>query len=235
MMAQCTYLGHVFNIEYDPNDSTGIGSLTEIVRKNDYVFNKFVGHKDKVFMDIGANLGVATVVMAKLNPQSIVYAFEPYKKAYDMMLRNIELNSLTNVKTFNVAVSDKRTKMLKLSVLNVMSGANSTHANTDRFLDTFSADFNPAEIGYETVEGVSFDDVLTDNKIEEVYLLKIDCEGAEYDIIYNSELFQQKIVKNMVGEFHDLKYNVVRNNTKDLLEYCRTYVYGVIKVSELIN
>jgi len=66
-------------------------------------------------------------------------------------------------------------------------------------------------------------------------LLKIDCEGAEYDIFYTSEKIKEGIIKNVVGEFHDLVYNnTPRNESGKLIEYCREYVSGIVHVSTLI-
>ena len=123
----------LFEVEYDPKDYTGLGSIKEIVVNNDYLLDQFINQKDKFFIDIGSNLGIATIIMAKLNPQSTIYSFEPFKKAYDMLVNNIKLNSLTNVKTFNLAVSNKTNKSLKINIPETMSGASSTYAEQHLF------------------------------------------------------------------------------------------------------
>ena len=67
-----------------------------------------------------------------------------------------------------------------------------------------------------------------------IELLKIDCEGAEFEILYNSDFFQKNIVKNMVGEFHNLCYNTtVKNTSQELINYCKLYVKGILKITEL--
>jgi len=211
-----------------------LGSILEIVTRNDYKLDKFAGQKNKIFIDIGANLGIATIIMAKLNPESIVYSFEPIKNVYDMLVNNININSLTNVKTFNMGVSDRKTKSLKLSVLNNMSGASSTYANENLFKNKWSELFeNRANYQFNIVDCVSLDEFITTNGITEIELLKIDCEGAEFDIIYDSELFKERIIKNLVGEFHNLCYNNALNKSQELIEYCKKYIDGIVKVSIL--
>jgi FkbM family methyltransferase len=53
---------------------------------------------------------------------------------------------------------------------------------------------------YEEVVTISFEDLIRDR---EVGLLKIDCEGAEFDFLYNKDLSK---VKYIVGEFHNFLF-----------------------------
>jgi FkbM family methyltransferase len=216
-----------FEVEYNENDSSGLGSIREIVTNNEYILNKFVNQIGKVFIDIGANIGIATIIMAKLNPESIVYTFEPFKEVYELLIKNIELNNLTNVRAFNMAVTDKNGYM-ELLVNKTMSGANTIYSNKNNFNNAY---FNT---DIQLIETISLDEFLNKNNIYEIYLFKIDCEGSEYDIIYGSELFKHNIVKNMVGEFHDLKCFVNTNkNSTDLIKYCHEYVENKVKISTL--
>lgn len=224
-MKSFCYHNYTFNVEYDPLDNSGLGSILEIVTNNEYQLNLFTDNKDKVFFDIGANIGIATIIMAKLNPESIIYSFEPNKLIFEMLLKNIKFNNLTNVKAFNLAVSNKINKHLTLSLHNTWSGASSTCADQHKFFDHWNTNNS------YTVDCISFDDVINNNNIDSIHLLKIDCEGAEFDIIYDSELFKTGIVKNMVGEFHDLKYNKIFNKSKNLIDYSKNYITGLVNIS----
>lgn len=57
-----------------------------------------------VVADIGANIGAHTVALASLVPDGLVYSFEPLPFLYRMMVGNVALNGLTNVKHFPIAV-----------------------------------------------------------------------------------------------------------------------------------
>jgi len=61
--------------------------------------------KDMVCLDIGANIGYHTVLMAKL--ARLVYAFEPEKSNQELLDKNIKENNLTDVGVFHCAVLDK--------------------------------------------------------------------------------------------------------------------------------
>ena len=219
---------NTFVVKYDPTDMTGLAAINEIVTDNVYVLDKFVNLEGKVLIDIGANIGIATIIMAKLNPKSIVYAFEPFNKSYELLLENIKANNLSNVIPFNLAVSNKTNKKLNLSIFGLWSGANSTNSDPNLF-----GQFYGINKENQIIECISFDKIITDNNINEIYLLKIDCEGAEYDIIYDSDKFKNGVVKNIVGEFHDIKYMKNEKRSTKLIEYCKKYVEGVFKIEVL--
>jgi hypothetical protein len=92
--------------------------------------------------------------------------------------------------------------------------------------------FNQEIISYY-VDCISLDEIIIQNNINEVELLKIDCEGAEYDILYNSISLKNKIIKSMVGEFHNLKYNKLENTGEQLILYCKEFISEIFKVSIL--
>ena len=53
-------------------------------------------------------------------------------------------------------------------------------------------------------------------------MLKIDCEGAEFDILYNSKQLQAGNIEYIVGETHS--FDKKKNNRESLLEYLEKYV-----------
>lgn len=58
-------------------------------------------------VDVGANVGLLTVLLAaQVGPSGHVYAFEPERKNFELLRRNVELNSLANVTLIRKAVSD---------------------------------------------------------------------------------------------------------------------------------
>lgn len=60
----------------------------------------------KNILDVGANIGVHSVVYSNYLTTGQVYAFEPQKVVYDILLQNIDINNCPNVTTFNIGLSD---------------------------------------------------------------------------------------------------------------------------------
>jgi FkbM family methyltransferase len=227
--SELTFNNNIYKVCINEHDPSGQGCINEIFINNEYVLNSFNNLKTSI-IDIGANCGLATIILAKQNPESIIYSFEPHYPTFELLEENVKINNLTNVKLFNIAVSDSSDKKLQLINNPGCSGGNTTCSD----VSVFSKYCNSEEISYSTVDCISLDDIISKYQIDSIELLKIDCEGAEYEIIYSSVNFKNKMVKNIVGEFHNLRYNnKADNNNNKLLEYCKQHVDGICKITML--
>lgn len=220
-----TYNSQSYTVLKNNNDPSTNGCIIEIVKRNEYRLEQFSSRENGTFIDVGANCGIATIILAKQNPNSIIYSFEPDPSVYKVLEENIKLNNLSNVILFNKAMCRKETKTIELCLHPNYSGGNTTCAEKTVF-------------GNNTiVECVSFDEIIDKYKISTIELLKIDCEGAEYEILYESEHFKERIVKALVGEFHNLAYNKkITNknyNANNLIEYCKLYVDNLLPITIL--
>ena len=65
------------------------------------------GSEKKNFFDIGANIGWYSIMVAKSNRNVLVHSFEPIPKTYQSLVKNVDLNSLSNISTHNFGFSDK--------------------------------------------------------------------------------------------------------------------------------
>lgn len=233
-----------YDLYIDPSDPSGNGCVDEIVHRDEYILTNFKKSGGAI-IDIGANCGVATIILAKQNPETIVYSFEPHIPSFNLLEKNVKVNNLTNVKAFNLAVSDVSGKTIKLFHSPICSGGNTTCSDPNTFVSHFDYDFKSQNKLYieSEIKTISLDDIISNNNIESIDLLKIDCEGAEFEILYNSKSLIDGYIKNMVGEFHDLIYNTqtqttqntqtTKNNSETLLNYCRNYIEGIVKISIL--
>ncbi len=121
-------------------------------------------------VDIGAQSGLYTL-FAKYLPNSKFYSFEPFKPTFKLLNDNIKLNELTNVETFNLALSDNK----GISNFNVCLAHNGLHtmgSNPLRFKD----------IQQIQVETDTLDNLFYEKNIP-VHFIKIDTEGFEYFIL----------------------------------------------------
>ena len=55
-------------------------------------------------LDMGANIGIWSILLSKKFEKSNIYAFEPIKKTYDLLQKNIDLNNVKNVKIYNYGI-----------------------------------------------------------------------------------------------------------------------------------
>ena len=60
------------------------------------------------FIDIGSNIGIYSILMAKNHSNLTIHAFEPHKDAFKRLKKNIHLNSFSNrVYLYDYALSNK--------------------------------------------------------------------------------------------------------------------------------
>jgi FkbM family methyltransferase len=122
-------------------------------------------------LEIGANVGYYTILMGKLvGKTGKIYAYEPYPRSVDILVRNLELNNLTDiVEVHNLAVSNENTvKKLYLGKA----------SNVHSLMNYKSGDGNADYIEVETKD-IKEILISAGRKID---LLRMDIEGHEREI-----------------------------------------------------
>lgn len=220
---------------YMGNDDSGLGSIIEMIDNKEYGLERFVNIKNEVIFDIGANHGLATIILAKQNPDSMIYSFEPNPVIFNILKTNVEKNNLLNVVLVNKAVhSEKNLKLIKHPLCSGASIMGVNKEKMDNYYNIQNPVYGKTTIEEISIDTISMDEILTMFKIKNIHLLKIDCEGSEYDIFTSSKfLFNEIKIDNIVGEFHDLSYNEVNLTAADLVSLCQTNINGIIDIKIL--
>jgi FkbM family methyltransferase len=139
----------------------------------DQILDRFIPKQSDVVIDVGAHLGRHTIIASKRVGQTgKIVAIEAHLENFKMLNRNIKLNRLTNVIPLNYAVYSNQTK-LKL----YMPDEESSHHSTmlERVGETRKK--------FVEVNANTLDNLLQQNGVEEVNWIKIDDEGAEFEVL----------------------------------------------------
>jgi FkbM family methyltransferase len=157
-------------------------------------------------VDIGGHLGMFSITLALRNPFLRIYAYEPHPDNYALFQRHLALNRVSNVELYPEALSgDGRPLDLRGSAIN--SGAASALAATLSDRCVFG------------IPSLTLDQVFARHGIARCRLLKIDCEGLEYEILSATRIWDR--VDHLCGEFHTNKILASRNcSPKALREFC---------------
>ena len=81
-----TYLGESFKFIDSSEKSKTINYIASEILKGDYTFDNITFNVGDVVIDIGAHVGMVSIVLAKLNPAITVYAFEPIPTNYNAFI-----------------------------------------------------------------------------------------------------------------------------------------------------
>src|SRR5690554_953635 len=99
---------HGHRIDVFENDYIGrkIASNGLYEKENLELLNRILHRMSHaVVLDVGANIGNHALSFSTQARQ--VYAFEPLPEVFEVLERNIEQNGITNIQTFNFALSDE--------------------------------------------------------------------------------------------------------------------------------
>ena len=175
------------------------GDLTFLVRggmydsqiiNEDIKYGYMIPNDARMVIDIGAHIGSTAILAAKKG--SFVIAFEPDLENFSMLRDNIIINNVgSRVLCVNKAVGVPSKRMLYKHKTN--SGCYSLDKN------------NASTKMYEScmVDVVSLESIFKEYSIDACDVLKLDCEGAEFDILINLDDIYFKNIKQISLEIHE--------------------------------
>ncbi len=163
--------------------------IREIWKWDDYFLSSLTPGTQGWIVDVGAHIGAFAVKAHDLFPGRPVVALEPAIENFRLLERNLERNGCLGVLPLNVALA-----------------ANS--GSIELFMDPKNTAGHSTALERPTarrVQAVSLSDLWSEHRIDDVYLLKLDCEGAEYEILESPDFAKLgSRINNVVFEHHPL-------------------------------
>lgn len=199
-----------------------LGHVLEIFETNTYLQNL----KDFIVIDIGASTADSSVYFAMKGAKK-VYGVEPMKESFDIATYNVNINNLeSKVHLINAALSNKTGKV-ELTVSSQNPNANSL--NPTETVKTSGIIYDSIRV----VETISLREIYSQFNLTRIDLLKMDCEGCEYEVLQNIEQEILSSIDNIVLEFHDgIKFlpDFLEKNGYNVI-YDRPVGIGILKAS----
>jgi len=165
-------------------------------------------------IDIGANMGITTVTVArKIGRRGKLYSFEPTPEYFNILKENVSSNGLENVKVYELAVTDQvgrapfYQKGLSSGIV-FEEGAKKFEVST-----------------------TSIDRFLSEGKIGRIDLIHMDCEGSELLVFKGAK---ETLRKNKVKIFCEIHHDFLKQlgqSIEDLIEYLQGLEFQVQSVS----
>ncbi len=146
--------------------------------------------EDWTVIDIGAGLGDFTIYAARRCIKDIVYAYEPFPESFFLLQENLRLNHIQNVRPFLYAVGAQA----GYTDLYVASGEAVQYSTACRASKPHEAFRVPV---------LSLDQVLSEIQSPVCDYLKVDCEGAEYEIFFHASDLTLRRIRHICLEYHD--------------------------------
>ena len=150
----------------------------EVIRKASYSI-----------LDIGGHLGFFSIIASLLNPEIPIYTYEPHIGNYELLKTNLKNNRIKNVYPKQLAVSDwaGETEL-------IISKEDLNHSLEKAIEPTGKV---------QKIQTTTLQRIFEKNHLKQCDLLKLDCEGSEFKIIYSAPKTLFDKISNIFLEYHD--------------------------------
>ncbi|MGH7787496.1 MAG: FkbM family methyltransferase [Candidatus Binatia bacterium] len=158
----------------------------EIWFKDDYRLRNDRLPAGATVVDIGANIGMFALFAAAEQRAARVVAFEPFPESFALLQRNATRNHLTAIEAVPLGIAGS-------------AGTRTLHMQGRHGVHSLFGTSGEAV----TIECVTLDEAFTRQHIAHCDFLKLDCEGAEYEILLNASPAVLARIDRIALEYHD--------------------------------
>ena len=186
---------------------------------NSIFFNKIYGvpNQEKIIIDIGANKGFFSIFFAhQLKEKGVkIYSFEPHPNTFELFQRNIHDNGL-----------EKTITAFQKSVSGVSHLTQKFYVARDSFDYSLYNEYKSDE--EVLVENITLQEIIKQNNIEQIDLLKLNCEGAEYEILMRTPIEYLEKIQSIRMEYHNFELDGKVFNILPLIRFLTDNNFKVV-------
>ncbi|WP_273446926.1 FkbM family methyltransferase [Neolewinella agarilytica] len=193
----------------------GVSVAKAIFRGREYA-DYFPFYEEATVVDIGAHFGYFALFAAgNLAPSAKIFAVEAEESNVGVLKANVTTNNCQNISIHHLAMAGE-------------SGERTLHrsrAENNSLLQNYALlDGRSAGV---PVRAVSLGAFMEQNGLDRIDFLKMDCEGAEYEILLNADKELLSKIETISMEFHDMK--ALENSSWKLVEKLRSAGFQIVK------
>ena len=172
-------------------------------------------------IDIGANVGYFSLFSLSKYLNAKVFSYEPIPRNFQLLSKYREQNATLSWQAVNSAVAMPDQKSLVLHF-----------DGSDEFTTAATMFSDQKQLDDIEVACTSLKEIIESNQLQEIDLLKVDCEGAEYSILYNTEDEVFEKINRMAIETHD--QNEESENMQALAKYIQARNFEIQTEGDII-
>ena len=183
------------------------------------LFNDIIKNGE-ILLDVGANIGYFTLLMAKLSgPSGKVFSFEPEDKNFKILEKNVKINNYHNVVLEKKGVSD-RNGINKFFLSSKNTGMHSLQKIRD-------------DVKEVKIDVIKLDDYFSALDLaEKISLIKIDVEGAEFQVLNGMKTILKNKNLKLLIEFIPEHLKKHGTNPGDVLKILEDNNFKIYQINE---
>lgn len=197
------------NWQFNLRDEADQSVFNEIFKFHEYRrADEVIQNAKDPIVDVGAHAGFFAMHARSLNKQVKIFAIEPEPENIKALKNHLKENKISKVEVIEAALA-------------LESGSRQLVVAPDSHNHRLGLDFERIP-GSIKVKAVSFADLLKQNKIKKISLLKMDIEGGEYEVFDSMGEKDLSVVNYIILEYHE-----GREKSKQIEERLRMSGFGV--------
>ncbi|MBC7262139.1 MAG: FkbM family methyltransferase [Chloroflexi bacterium] len=170
---------------------------------------------DWTIIDIGAGLGDFAVHVAKEHPSTTIYAYEPFPQSFALLQENLCLNQVENVQVFPYAVC-------------AHTGPAPFHIASEAVAHSTASAQQGATSECIEVPAITLDQLFAELQLSKCDYVKMDCEGAEYEILFQTSPKTLQSIHHLCLEYHN---GISAFSHQDLVRFLTGHGFQVVKLT----
>ena len=192
----------------------------EYEKGTNHVLAEYV-KKGHVVLELGANLGSETLIVSRLvGSEGHVYGFEPNPYTFKRLQRNIEINGISNVDIYELAIGENNTEIY----FNIYPENSSNPGMSSKYVE------NPCTKKIN-VKQVTIDSFMQQHNITKLDFLKLDIQGAEIDALNGARNTIAKYRPIIFAEAYS-EEQVAHNHTQQMYDMLMAYGYKIFLIED---
>jgi FkbM family methyltransferase len=188
--------------------------VREVFVQREYTRPGYEINQADVVIDVGGNIGSFALLAATQARAGKVVVLEPVAENFELLQRNIRANGLDNVIAEPCALMAEPGPV----VMHLSAAGTGSHSAI--------AELAGPSAATQTVEAWSLQDLFQRHGIERCQFLKLDCEGAEFEIVRTLAPPLAARIDKIVAEYHTRPQTPKRSQADQLLADRRLYRRG---------
>ena len=213
-------------LTYEYMEESAKWVINQVFKKNEYSPDGFEIKKDDTVIDIGANTGIFSLFAAHNAPAGKIIAIEP-TSIIECLELSIKENNLSNIEVIKAAIGKdgEKLELTTFPLFNILNHQKNVQQPWFTRLIVFINIIlfyrhllKYSEQENEIVSCISLDKIIEKMNIAKIDFLKIDCEGAEYDLFRTLSDNSFSKIEKIILEFHHFRKDHHYNELVEILE-----------------